>query len=201
MYQGYNRPQLLGAPSVNVAGAPSVNVAGTPSVNVAGVSHGYDILGDVDVLGDEALAILGAAARRAYQRPMRGGGAASNTVAQKQATQTRRLDLAVDSGATPIAAAASLTITVTPPEPIRVEQIMVAPSIAPAFVLTAATIGRANQIMGAGSLAAELCSPNNPFAVQWDTAQTSQPILLTVTNTSGAALRFLGSLRGTVVTH
>jgi hypothetical protein len=168
-----------------------------------------DVLGRVDIMGedDDLMGLsddelMGALFRRKKKKAkmLRAAGAASNVVQSVPATSTRRMSLQFDSGVT-IAAGATVTLPIVPPEPFRGEALRIDPTIAPAFVINSITIGRSNQLLGTGSLACSLCSPDNPFPVQWDTAQTSQPIQLAVTNTSGAALRFMGDILGTVVTR
>lgn len=171
----------------------------------------YDILGeDEDLLGEEDddmmgdYDVLGARRRRrrvrgrAMRRP-RGSGAASHVIKREAPQKTRLLSLPMDSVAN-VAAGGAATINLTPVEPFRTEAIMVDPTIAASFLITTALVGRKSQFVAGNALACTLCPPTAPFRVQWDTAQTSQPIQIGVTNTSGAALRFMGQLLGTVVT-
>jgi hypothetical protein len=171
--------------------------------------QGYSprLLGDVDILGDddedflgEDIDILGAIKRAKAKKMVRGGGSASNAIQNSPAMATRRLALPIDSVAV-VGAGLTVNLVLNPVEPFRGEALAVDPSIAASFVINAILIGRKNQLIGAGALACTLCSPVNPFPVQWDTAQTSQPITFNVTNTSAAALRFMGQVLGTVVTH
>ena len=180
MYHGYN-PRLLG----------DVDVLG--NVQLLGEDYEEDLLGD-------DIDILGAVRRQAARKMLRGGGAASNAIQNSPAMATRRLGLPIDSVVV-VAAGATVNITLTPVEPFRGEALSVDPTIAASFIINAILIGRKNQFIGAGALACTLCPPTNPFPVQWDTAQTSQPIVFNLTNTSAAALRFMGQVLGTVVTH
>ena len=185
-YQGYNS-RLQG--NVDILG--NVDVLGTDP---------YELLGLDDLVGSD-LEVLGAIrrARAARGGAARGSGAASNAVRHKEPDESRKLSLPIDSGTT-IAALATSVISVPPVEPFRGESLSVDPTIAPAFIINSVLVGRKNQLIGSGSLACTLCSPTNPHRVQWDTAQTSQPILISVTNTSAAALRFMGQVVGTTVT-
>ena len=182
MYPGYSVPrqQVLGSHRVDVLGNQGVDILG---------------YGDTDILG--ALRILGAARGRGMGQ-LRASGAASNGVRTHAPSETRRLGMPIDSGTT-IAGGASATISVTPLDPFRTEALSFDPSIAASFIVTGATVGRKSQLNGSGALACTLAPPTNPFPVQWDTAQTSQPLLISVTNTSSSALRFMGQLLGTVV--
>jgi hypothetical protein len=176
-YQGYSPIRTLG--DVEILGADP-----------------YDILGDVEILGEDD--VLGARRRRrgSSGRPSSGGGSASNTVRMKEPDAARRLHLPIDSGVAVVAGATSV-ITLAPVEAFRAEQIVIDPTVAPSFILAGALVGRKSQLLGAGSLPCTLFTPTNPFVVQWDTAQTSQPIVLTFVNTSLAALRLMGALLGT----
>lgn len=120
-------------------------------------------------------------------------------VQQHEPTQSRRLSLPVDSGAT-VAAGATQVITVNPVGAFRGEVFSIDPICAPSFIITQILVGRHSQLAGGGAVAATLYSANAPLSmVQWDTAQANQPILITVTNTSGAAVRFMGQVNGTIV--
>lgn len=179
-----------------------------------------DLLGDVDILGDDddvgdevdvlgALEILGASRRgRRNRKRSKGRAAVARAVMARNATLVRRanpsavrnLTLGVDSGTTAVAAGASTTVTVNPVEPFRCTAFMVDPTIAPSFLITSILVGRKSQLVGTASISAATFSALNPLArVSWDTAQTSQPISIAITNNSGGALRFLATLFGDAV--
>ncbi len=178
--------------------------------------EGLEILGDDDDLGDD-MDILGAAydilgakkrsplararkKRRTQSVARRLAQSRGTVVRQGMATAARRLTLGVDSGATAIAAGAAATVTVQPVEPFRCELLAVDPTIAPSFLITSILVGRKSQLVGTGAVNAATFSSTNPLAaVQWDTAQTSQPISIAVTNNTGGALRFMATLFGTAV--
>lgn len=175
---------------------------------------GYEIdLGsDIDILGDddvgEALEILGAAKRR-----KKGGGlarAAQAVAAAKQAggvivrtrepSEKRLLTLQVDSGAALIAAAATQSLQIQSTGPFKAVQFLVDPTSALSFLITDIKVGRKSQLMGTGSIPATMFSALNPSSrVEWDTAQTAEPLVITVQNNSAAAARFVGGLMGYTV--
>lgn len=176
---------------------------------------GYmDILGsDVDIMGDDDVGddladllgeddILGAGRRRggrssAVKRLMQRRGTLVRT---ERPTNARRLTVGVDSGATLILAGAASTIVVQPVEPFRTELFSVNPTIAPQFLITQVLVGRKSQLVGTGSINASAFASNNPLsAVQWDTAQTAQPLSIAVLNNSLESLRFMATLFGTTV--
>lgn len=167
-----------------------------------------DLLGDVEVLGDDddllgAYQILGAARRGGGQkmRLARQIAARSGRVVRSGSPQAaRKLTIGVDSGTTAIAAGAAATITINPVEPFRCEAFLVDPTIAPSFLITSILVGRKSQFVGTSALSAATFSALNPLvSIQWDTAQTAQPISIAVTNNTGGALRFLATLFGTAV--
>lgn len=177
-----------------------------------------DLLGDVEVLGDDddigddvdvmgALEILGASRRgkRRKKSAKRAVAAAmlarrGRIVRSQAPTAVRNLTLGVDSGTTALAAGASATIVVQPVEPFRCTAFMVDPTIAPSFLITSILVGRKSQLVGTAAISAATFSALNPLArVSWDTAQTSQPISIAVTNNTGGALRFLATLFGDAV--
>lgn len=173
-----------------------------------------ELLGDVEVLGDDddmgddddlgAYEVLGARRRgkRSRKRAMaRRILARRGTVVKSGAPQTvRYLPIGVDSGAVAIAAGAAATIVINPVEPFRCTAFVVDPTIAPSFLITSILVGRKSQLVGTAVLSAATFSALNPLSrVQWDTAQTAQPISIAVTNNTGGALRFLATLFGDAV--
>lgn len=162
-----------------------------------------DILGDVEVLGDDddlsGYDILGARKRKKKSSLGRRLAASRGKVVRSSGpSAARRLTMGVDSGA--ILALAASTITIQPVEPFRVEAFCVDPTVAPSFSITAILVGRKSQLVGAGAINAATFSALNPLtAVQWDTAQTSQPIQISVTNLTNGTMRFMATLFGTSV--
>lgn len=180
----------------------------------------YDVLGDIDdILGASLLNKVKSVARGALMphtlitdrlKPSRPAAtkaaAVANALATRGAlvqakgpTQSRRLYMGVDSSST-IAAAATSNITVQSVEPYRPELFAVSPAIASSFILTDIKIGRKSQLVGTGSISCDTISALAPLSgVEFDTAQTSQPLVVSVQNISGAALRFMATLIGTAV--
>lgn len=157
---------------------------------------GVDILGedDFDLLGD--VDILGAAARA---RRLPAPANRSVQVRPTQPTNSRRLPMGIDSGAA-VAAGATATITITPVDAYRPEVLSVDSAIAAGFIISDLRIGRKSQLVGGNPMPASSFSALSPLAgCQFDTAQQTQPIVLIVQNTSGAALRFMATFFGTSV--
>lgn len=193
------------------------DISGDDEEDVSG--YDYDISGLEALLGDDdemlgislkslargalmphTLAQRALASRKKSKvaaRAMVAQAAARGALVQaKGPSRSRRLMLPVDSTTT-IAAAASSTINLTPTNTFKPDRFVVDSAIAPAFVITDIKVGRASQLIGTGSIPAVAFSPalgeNN---IGFDTVQTSQPLSVAVTNTSGAALRFMGVFFG-----
>lgn len=164
-----------------------------------------DLLGDVEILGDDddlmgAYQILGAAKRNRNGLARQIAARRGRVVRSGSPQSARKLTIGVDSGTTAIAAGAAATITINPVEPFRCEAFLVDPTIAPSFLITSILVGRKSQFVGTSALSAATFSALNPLvSIQWDTAQTAQPISIAVTNNTGGALRFLATLFGTAV--
>jgi len=106
----------------------------------------------------------------------------------------------IDSGATTIAAGASRTIIVQPQVPFRAERFMVSSAIAGSFVIDDIKVGKNSQFLAAGSVPGTAFSELAVGAgLHLDTAEVAQNISVSVTNTSGGALRFLGAFYGKYV--
>lgn len=179
-----------------------------------------DVLGDAEILGDELLGFnFGRAANlalnpvaqfNAVRGAMRGGAGAARAraaasgqraaVQQNSQYETRRLLMGIDS-VTTVAAAATSTITVNPVEPFRPEALIVDTVVAQNFLITQILIGRKSQLVGTASIpASAFVAPGSAVGIlQWDTAQTAQPLQITVNNTSGGASRFTAVMVGTAV--
>lgn len=174
-----------------------------------------DILGDDDLLGDDDM--LGAfnfgraanmalnplAQINALRRAAGGGGRRAPQRARaisKPITESRRLLMGLDT-VTTVAAAGVATITANPVEPFRPEALIVDSVVAPNFLITQVLIGRKSQLVGTGSLpASAFVAPGSAVgSLQWDTAQTAQPLQVSINNTSGGASRFTAVLIGTAI--
>lgn len=166
----------------------------------------YDILGsNVEILGNEDLELLGAirrarAGRGAPSRPTSRAmqSAVASRVADQGAvvrsdppTKSRRLYLPINSGV--VVAGAAANVLIQPPQPIKIEELHFDPVQAVNFQVTALSIGRQNQNLTAGAVAATLFSALNPKgAVHFDTAQTSEPINLAILNVGGVNATLTG---------
>jgi hypothetical protein len=100
-----------------------------------------------------------------------------------------------------ILALANQVIVVQPSQPFKVEEMRIDPVIAPNFLINDVRVGRYSAFLGAGAVPATAFSAVNPnCTIGLDTAQTSEPIQVNVTNTSAAAaFRFLGTFIGLTV--
>lgn len=151
----------------------------------------YEIRGD-DLLGEE---ILGAAPRRLAPMP----GVPGGQLKVREPNRAREYPLGFDSVAT-IAAAASLAVSSRPQVVFRPDRLVIPASIAPNFTLTDIKIGKNSQLVGSSVLPAEVFSQTAVgVRLKLDTAQISQDIVLTVTNISGGAVRFMACLIGPAV--
>lgn len=150
----------------------------------------YELIGD-DVLGADE--IIGADTQAISALPGYPGGA---TLRTRTPTRAREQVLGLDSVAA-IAAAATVNVTSRPQVTFRPDRLVIAGSIAAAFLINSFFIGRSNQLIGSSALPAEVFG-QQAFGVRLklDTAQVSQDITLNVTNTSGGALRFNAALIG-----
>lgn len=187
---------------------------------------GYDIMGDVDFAGEDDFAgdvdigdedLLGLSLRNVLaphtmltDRLRRRGGGRAAALARARtpapivrqvspaAAQPHGLPLQFDSSTT-IAAGASSTITITPQQAFRLEGLTIDDNVASSFLITDIKVGRKSQMLGTGAMPASAFKSGNRIPLAGDVAQTSQPVTLTVTNTSGGALRLTGLFYGTTL--
>ena len=121
-------------------------------------------------------------------------------VKSRQPTSSYRLPLPIDTGAVAIVAGAAAVISLLPVQPFRATQLRLDPVAAPNFQITDIKVGRKSQLLGAGAIPATAFSALNPDCrVSFDTAQTSEPLVITVINVSGAAARLTGVLLGETI--
>lgn len=184
------------------------------------VVSGYDVAGDVSLVG-AALAKSGlpsaqianalrgifgrggAMARPAphapAQRPRPEVRWPGTMVEEKAFTKRRKFPLGLS---TPIAVPAfgSAVIRVQPPQPFRPYRLVVGSDIAPRFLLTNFQIGKELQFMTPDPISAVTFQENAIGTdLECDTVQTSQQIILAVTNNTGAPSFFYATLLGVTV--
>lgn len=156
-----------------------------------------ELLGD-DVIGDEEL--VGAAVRGALARlaPVP-GYPRGQTLRTRPPTKGREYVMGLDSVAN-VAAGATAIITTRPQVVFRPDRLVVPASIAPSFLINDLRVGKNSQFVSATAVPAETFT-QGAFGVRlkMDTAQISQDIILSVTNISAGALRFLASMIGPAV--
>lgn len=181
----------------------------------------YDIGEDDDIVGDDIESILSgdddeigyeeiAAAVKAAKRGKRRGNGANamarkllaqrgTIVRSKEPTKSRVYVLSLDSVAT-IAAAATATVSAQPQVLFRPERLVIDGTVAASFLVNSFTIGKNSQFASTGSVPASMFSPTAVgVTLKLDTAQISALVSLSVTNTSGGALRFTAGLIGEAV--
>lgn len=105
--------------------------------------------------------------------------------------------LVLGMGPNNVAAAANQAINATPSLDTRTSRLQITDAIASLFLITAFTIGRNNQLLSNNQVP---CAAFSELAVdsgiRGDVCTLGQQISLTVTNDSGAQLRFTGSIFG-----
>jgi hypothetical protein len=79
------------------------------------------------------------------------------------------------------------------------EELYVSPSCAGSFRMVSVSIGVDPQLVANGSLKCDLFPPDSPMRVSWKVARTSEDVVWTVTNLTGAAVDFDGMLVGPTV--
>jgi hypothetical protein len=152
---------------------------------------GSDIIGADELLGyDEIGAMTPAALRAAAPRPQ---------VRTQAPSKSREVVMGFDSVAT-IASAASAKVSQRPQVLFRPDKLVVASSIAAAFLIDDFKVGNKSQFAASGSVSAETFKETAVgVRLMLDTAQVSMDITISVTNISLAAARFLASLIGPAV--
>lgn len=136
-----------------------------------------------------------ALARATLAKRVRGGA----ILREAPPTKARQYPLSIDSVAT-IAAGATSIITTRPQVIFRPERLVVGQAIAPSFLINDLRVGKNSQFVNAGSVPAEGFSHQaQGVRLKCDTAQVGSDIVVSVTNTSGGALRFTAMLIGDAV--
>ncbi len=181
----------------------------------------YDIGDDEDIVGDDIESILSgdddeigyeeiAAAVKAMKRgKRRGNGAAQvarkllqqrgTVVRSKEPTKSRVYVLSLDTVAT-VAAGATVPVTAQPQVLFRPERLVIDGTVAASFLINTFTIGKNSQFASTGAVPASMFSPTAVgVTLKLDTAQISAIVALSITNTSGGALRFTAGLIGEAV--
>jgi hypothetical protein len=188
-----------------------------PYYDISGEAGPYDLLGDLEIEGDDdmlgalASAMSRVAAKRPTapaRRPMAMATRQPAPVAQvtqvgnarvvaSGPTKSKRLLLPIDTGAVAIAGGATVTIPLNSSQTFRATQMRLDPVAAPAWLITDVKIGRKSQFLGAGAVPATVFNANNPDCnVDFDTAQANEPLQLILTNNSNAPSRLTGALIG-----
>lgn len=181
----------------------------------------YDIGDDEDIVGDDIESILSgdddeigyeeiAAAVKAMKRGKRRGNGVGQiarrllqqrgtVVRSKEPTKSRVYVLSLDTVAT-VAAAATVPVTAQPQVLFRPERLVIDGTVAASFLINTFTIGKNSQFASTGAVPASMFSPTAVgVTLKLDTAQISAIVALSVTNTSGGALRFTAGLIGEAV--
>ena len=157
-----------------------------------------ELLGGDDVIGDmeELVGAHGGALARLAAVPGYPGG---QTLRTRAPTKGREYVMGLDSVAA-VAAAATAIITTRPQVIFRPDRLVVPASIASSFLINDLRVGKNSQFVSATAVPAETFT-QGAFGVRlkMDTAQISQDIILSVTNTSGGGLRFTAALIGPAV--
>lgn len=189
-----------------------------PDFNVGAL---YDIGDDDDIVGDDIESILSgdddeigyeeiAAALKARARGKRRGNGANamarkllaqrgTIVRSKEPTKSRVYVLSLDT-VTTVAAGATTPVTAQPQVLFRPERLVIDSTVAASFLINTFTIGKNSQFASTGAVPASMFSPTAVgVTLKLDTAQISAIVALSVTNTSGGALRFTAGLIGEAV--
>lgn len=177
---------------------------GGPKVEVGSV----DLIGLTELVGDE---LLGADVATLLQRigaakNARGGvgspGPASAGhlgVVEREATRARDYPIGFDSVAT-VAATAASTLSATPQVVFKPQRLIIPAAIADNFVITDLKVGKNSQLAATGNIpAATFVAGAFDVKLNLDTCQIAMGISLSVTNISGAAVRFLACMIGPAV--
>jgi len=148
----------------------------------------YDIVGDIDIVGDALDDVLsGADDNRELI-----GAARRAKIVNKGPTTLKRLPLGI--GSTSVAAGNAAVITVTPQLPFKLERFM---SQSTGLLVTDIKVGTNSQFVGSGSVPIEIFARDSQgIDLKGDTAVPGVDIALMVSNPSGAALTISGAYLG-----
>jgi hypothetical protein len=186
---------------------------------------GFDLSGDDELSGDDLMGsdslfmgedILGAAVRRAVKRgqPLNARTLARAVQQTQQGAQQAAMAqargripagikanaeqiLPIDSGTT-VAAGATSVITASPQRPFRPERFVVQSAITGSFLINDITVGADSQFVSkSGAIPADVFANNAVGTrLKGTSAVPGVQIQISVTNTTGGALRFLAALIG-----
>lgn len=114
--------------------------------------------------------------------------------------KAREFPLGFDSGATLIPAGGTVTINSQPQIPFRCERIVIPSDIAGGFVVEDFMVGKNSQFANDQPVPGRIFAENAVgVRLRTGTAQVSQNVVLRVTNTTGAPLRFRAAVIGTAL--
>jgi hypothetical protein len=178
---------------------PSYDLIGSQEL-FSGADDLDDVLGAYDIVGRQAVA-------RGGRRPLAARPAANAAMAaamgrnavilkERDATRSRRQYLPL--GATVILSLASGTVTARPQSiAFKPERLVIPATIAPDFTIDQILVGVMPQAVQTGSAPAEAFVANAvDTQLDCDTVQTSQDLVVTATNISGATRTFRGTFFG-----
>lgn len=123
--------------------------------------------------------------------------AASFVTRDQEPRRARRQPLGMNSTGT-VAASSSAIITARPQTmAFKPDRLIIPATIAPMFTVNDIKVGNRSQLPQNGDLPGEAFLPNTEGAMlDFDTCQTSQDLILVVTNISGGALQFRACFYG-----
>lgn len=146
---------------------------------------GYDIVGDLDIVGDALDDVLSGADNEV-------GAARRARVVNKPPTQLKRLPLGI--GSTSIGANNAAVITVTPQIPFKLERFI---SQSLSLLVTDIKVGTNSQFVGSGSVPIEIFARDaQGLELKGDTAVPGVDIALMVSNPTAGALTCSGAYLG-----
>ena len=141
----------------------------------------------------------GKAARAAAKRSAMAKVMRKSTM-YKKSEPTKANELALGFTSLAVGAGATANITSRPQVIFRPERLVIPSSIAANFIVDDIRIGKNSQFTAAGAIPAELFAENAVgVRLKMDTAQISQDIVLSVTNTSAGALDFYAGMIGSAI--
>jgi len=120
-------------------------------------------------------------------------------VRESTPNKARRYPLGIDAGGI-VAPNDTVTINSQPQLPFRIERLVVPSDIAGSFVIEDFIVGKTSQFANEAAVPARIFDERAEGVwLRGDTAQTSQNVVLKVTNTSGAGVYFRAAVIGTAL--
>jgi len=169
-------------------------VGADPYSVIAGRSGGDEISRLLTIAGNAGLSPEETAA--VIQGRMTEGAA---VVRESMPSRARRYPMGIDS-VDPVDPGDTVSVTSQPQLPFRVERLVVPSDIAGSFSLADFIVGKNSQFANEAAVPARVFDEQaEGVLLRGDTAQTSQNIVLKVTNISGAAIRFRACVIGTAL--